>query len=186
MRNGVLILECLDKADPGSEGQFLLHMFHLMHVNVQYVETRTKRQLLSLMDRPPFRLLHITTHGSIDQSGSGHKPSFCGLWSPTQDIAASDLAQLKGKLRGRSVITTACMSGTPNFAKRFVRETGCEYYVAPRKSPTYATAIYFSHLLYHKYFRFSDRYGRDIPKIVADFDERHKNVADFRVLARQP
>jgi len=73
----------------------------------------------------------------------------------------------------------------PNFAKRFVRETGCEYYVAPRKSPTYATAIYFAHVLYHKYFRSADRYGREIRKIVADFNERHKNVADFWVAARR-
>lgn len=27
MKSGVLILECLGEADPGSEGQFLLHMF---------------------------------------------------------------------------------------------------------------------------------------------------------------
>ena len=47
-RNGVLILECLDKSDPGSEGRFLSHMFDLMEVQHQYVEVRTKYQMISL------------------------------------------------------------------------------------------------------------------------------------------
>lgn len=46
-RNGVLVLECLDHADPGSEGRFLSHMFDLMEVEHQYVEIRTRNQLIS-------------------------------------------------------------------------------------------------------------------------------------------
>jgi len=184
MKNGVLILECLDETDPGSEGQFLLHMFNLMKVDAQYVEVRTKRQLLSLLDRPPFRMVHITTHGRLD--GPHMKPRFCGLWSPTEDISIADLRILKGKLANRSVVSTACMSGARDFARRFISETGCKCYVAPRKSPGYATAIYFSHLFYHKYYRLSGKYGHDIDKIVADYTDRHRNVAEFTVSPRHP
>jgi len=186
VKNGVLILECLDEGDPGSEGQFLLHMFDLMGVDAQYVDVRTKRQLLALLDRPPFRVVHITTHGAFAEETSRQKPRFRGLWSPTDDLTVADLAVLKGKLSKRSVISTACMSGATAFARHFVADTGCDYYVAPTKSPTYATAIFFAHLLYHKYFRLSDRYGRDITKIVDDFASRYKNVAEFTARARQP
>jgi hypothetical protein len=65
MRNGVLILECPHEGDPGSEGRFLLHTFGLMSVDSRYIEVRTKRQLLSLLDRPQFRIIHLTTHGRV-------------------------------------------------------------------------------------------------------------------------
>lgn len=185
MKSGVLVLECLDEADPGSEGQFLLHMFNLMKKSAQYVEVRTKRQLLCLLDKPPFRLVHITTHGSFDED-SGRKPTFRGLWSPTDDLTLADLSKLKGALSGRAVITTACMSGSRTFARQFVALTGCLHFVAPKKSPSYATAIYFAHLLYHKYFMLADRYRHDIPKIVNDFIDRYKNVAQFGVTSGRP
>lgn len=184
MKSGVLILECLDEADPGSEGQFLLHMFKLMGVDAQYVEVRTKRQLLALLDRPPFRLVHITTHGRIDERRPGRKPRFCGLWSPTSDLTTADLGKLKGKLAKRSIISTACMSGAKGFARQFVKTTGCIHYIAPQKSPTFATAIYFSHLLYHKYFELANKHKQNIPKIVGDYNKKYKNVAAFHVTRR--
>jgi hypothetical protein len=115
VKNGVLILECLDEANPGSEGQFLLQMFRLMEVSTQYVEVRTKRQLLALLDRPPFRLVHVTTHGALDYTKSALKPKFRGLWSPTEDLTAVDLPKLRGVLSNRSVVTTACLSGSKMF-----------------------------------------------------------------------
>ncbi len=184
-KQGVLILECLDGTDPGSEGQFLLHMFNLMRVDAQYIEVRTKRQLLSLLDRPPFRIIHVTTHGSVVEGGPNAKPRFRGLWSPTDDLTLSDLDRLKGKLRHRSVVTTACMSAARRFARRFVARTECEYYVAPRRSPSYATAIFFAHHFYHKYFKLPNKYQRDIQKIVEDYDDRYKNLARFVVIKRQ-
>jgi hypothetical protein len=126
-----------------------------MKIDSQYIEVRTKRQLLALLDGPPFRMVHITTHGRIAKRSFHSKPRFCGLWSPTEDLTFSDLAKLKGRLSNRTVITTACMSAARKFARRFVADTGCNYYVAPKKSPSYATAIYFSHLFYHKYFMLS-------------------------------
>lgn len=185
MRNGVLILECLDVGDPGSEGQFLVHMFNLMSVKAQYIEVRTKRQLLLLLDRPPFRMVHITTHGSVVERNSGQKPQFRGFWSPTEDLTLSDISSLSGKLSGRSVITTACMSAEKPFARRFVEVTGCQYYVAPKKSLNHSSAIYFAHLFYHKYYRRTEKYGRNIPRIVEDYDDKHTNIAQFVVTAHQ-
>ncbi len=185
MRNGVLILECLDERDPGSEGQFLVHMFNLMSVDAQYVEVRTKRQMLLLLDRPPFRMVHITTHGRLVHRNTDRKPQFRGFWFPTEDLTLSDLSSLSGKLSGRSVITTACMSGERTFARRLVEATGCQYYVAPKKSPMYASAIYFAHLFYHKYYRLTEKFEHDIPRIVEDYNDKHKNIPQFVVTARQ-
>ena len=33
---GVLVLECIDKSDPDTEGDSYLHMFNLMDVKSQY------------------------------------------------------------------------------------------------------------------------------------------------------
>ena len=67
---GVLVLECRDAGDPGSEGLFLSNMFDLMGVAHQYVEVRTKLQLLALLRTSPYELIHIATHGSVSK-GSG-------------------------------------------------------------------------------------------------------------------
>lgn len=71
IENGVLILECLADSDPGSEGRFLSHMFKLMKVKHQYVEAYTRYQLLALLKKSPFRLIHIATHGAMKDNNFG-------------------------------------------------------------------------------------------------------------------
>lgn len=179
-KEGILILECQEHSDPGSEGQFLLHMFNLMEIDSQYIEVRTKRQLLALLDKPPFRFVHITTHGSVS-SPKTRKPKFAGLWAGDEDITKDDLETIRRKLTNRTVVTTACMSGAKDFAYDFADATNCKHYIAPKKSPTFSTAIFFSHLLYHKYFRLSSTYKKKMGKIVKSYKDKYKNVAQFEI-----
>jgi len=84
---GVLILECLDGTDPGSEGLFLSHMFILMKVDYQYVEVRTKAQFLALLRTWPYELIHITIHGSVGNASG----KFLGLWLRGDNVSVEDL-----------------------------------------------------------------------------------------------
>ena len=174
--HGVLILECFDKADPGSEGLFLAHMFNLMHVDHQYVEVRTKRQFLSLLTSSPYELIHITTHGSVRRCES--TDNFLGLWLRDGKITIRDLRRLKDKLQAYTIVSTACLSGDDSFAEAFVQTTGCDYYVAPSGSPTFHNAIFFAHIFYHKYFILK----RSVSDILARYDEKYRNPHKFAVV----
>ncbi len=174
---GVLILECLDESDPGSEGMFLSHMFNLMEVSHQYVEVRTKYQLLSLLMKPPYTMVHITTHGSV--RGHGRKENFRGLWAKDGNIRKTDLAKLERKLDGFTVVSTACLSGDQSFAEDFVQVTDCDHYIAPLGSPTFKDAIFFAHIFYHKCFVL----GRPVAKIMREYDSRYKNPHNFHVVS---
>jgi hypothetical protein len=176
-KRGVLILECLDKADPGSEGMFLSQMLRLMEVEHQYVEVRTKRQFLALLGMSPFEIVHITTHGAYRRRLG--KKKFRGFRMPGGALRASDLESVKGKLKGCSVVTTACLSGDHKFAKAFAEATHCTHYVAPSGSPTFKGAIFFAHIVYHKLFVMR----KTLRRILAEYDRRYRNVYDFAILS---
>src|SRR4051794_18340386 len=108
---GVLILECLDGTDPGSEGRFLSHMFDIMEVDSQYVEVRTRRQFLAMLNSTPFQNIHIATHGQV----TGRGESFKGFWTPDGVVRLGDF--LDRSLHGCLVLSTACKSGSAPFAR---------------------------------------------------------------------
>jgi hypothetical protein len=170
---GVFILECLDKKDPGSEGQFLAHMFRIMEVPYQYMEVRTREQFLALLPRSPYEVIHITTHGSVLQMPK--KKHFAGLWFPDGKVTIKDLGVLKGTLVKQSVVMTACCSGQEEFTRELIRKGQCRYIIAPTGSPSFHNAIFFSHLLYHQYFVI----GRSFEKILRRYDKRYKNPHQF-------
>ena len=172
---GVLILECLDGTDPGSEGLFLSHMFILMKVDYQYVEVRTKAQFLALLRTWPYELIHITIHGSVGNASG----KFLGLWLRGDIVSVEDIQGLKGKLRGRMVITTACLSGQNRFAREFVTTAGCQCYVAPSGSPRFHNAIFFAHIFYHKYFILK----RSVAAILTEYDQAHRNPHRFAAIS---
>jgi len=176
-KNGVLILECLDKADPGSEGLFLAHMLSLMEVDHQYVEVKTKYQLVALMKKSPYKLVHITTHGSVRNREK--KEQFKGLWLKNGTLTVEDLNELKNTLKGCSVVCTACLSGNSNFAEEFARITGCEHYIAPSGSPRFYNAIFFAHIFYHKHFIIK----KSIENIVSEYDSNYKNPHSFVLIS---
>lgn len=175
--NGVLILECLDKRDPGSEGLFLSHMFDLMKVENQYVDVRTKEQFLNLLTSSPYKFIHITTHGSVINGKKGER--FCGLWFLDGDVKRNDLTFLEGKLRGNIIVSTACLSGGKNFSREFLKVTGCKYYIAPSGEPSFHNSIFFSHIFYHKHFILK----RKVADILVQYDKRFKNPHEFAAVS---
>jgi hypothetical protein len=101
--DGVLVLECIGKTDPGSEGRFLSHMFNLMEVESQYVEVRTKRQLLTMLESSPYNTIHITTHGSLKNT------EFKGFWTPGGSVRLGDFPD--DLLKGRTLVSTRASRG---------------------------------------------------------------------------
>lgn len=176
-KHGVLIIECLKDSDPGSEGMFLSHMLGLMEVEHQYVEVRTSAQLVGLLATSPYQIVHVTTHGSVRQRSG--KEKFRGLWTPMGKLQVGDLGPLKGKLKGCSVVSTACLSGDRKFAKAFTKTTDCACYIAPSGSPTFPGAIFFAHIFYHKLFVMR----KSIRTILREYDKRFKNVYGFAIVS---
>jgi hypothetical protein len=168
--NGVLILECIGKTDPGSEGRFLSHMFNLMEVESQYVEVRSKLQFLSMLEASPYDTIHITTHGSL------RKKEFTGFWTPGGSVRLGDFPD--DLLKGRTLVSTACQSGTKAFARALVEKTSLRFYIAPTESPRFHNAIFFSHWFYHKVFVLNV----SIRRTVEDYREGYKNPHDFAIL----
>lgn len=177
LKRGVLILECREKSDPGSEGEFLAKMFQLMGVDHQYVEVRTKRQFLALLRTSPFAFIHIATHGFL-REGRTHE-RFKGFWVPDGEIGADDFEKLRGRLEGITVVSTACRSAEKRFGKALLRIAGAKYYVAPKKSPRFDNAIFFAHIFYHKLF--VNR--RDVSEILAEYDEGYRNPHEFAAVS---
>jgi hypothetical protein len=172
--NGVLILECLDKADPGSEGRFLSHMFNLMDVESQYTEIRSKDQLIAMLGANPFDVIHITTHGHV----ATEQGEFIGFWTPKGTVRLHDFP--RDVLQEKIIVSTACLSGITAFAKPFIRRVGAEYYIAPGKGPKFHNAIYFGHWFYHNFFvlNYSPR------KAVEKYRDDYKNPHDFKIFSR--
>lgn len=177
MEKGVLILECIDKSDPGSEGRFLSHMFDIMDVSSQYVEIRTPDQFISLMACAPYEFIHITTHGCVS------KPSekFVGWWTPNGKVNQKNLGPLVGKLDSMVVVSTACKSATDEFGRYVVDVLGSRYYVAPTKSPRFYNAILFAHVFYHKYFVLD----HSVEKGYKAYDQNYKNPHGFEIYRRK-
>ena len=171
-KDGVLILECLDKSDPGSEGHFLAHMFDLMNVESQYVEVRTKYQLLALLKKPPYKVIHITTHGSV--RGNGQEENFCGLWTKEGTISHKQIKELDGQLKGCTIVSTACLSGEPKFSETF-KGSGCAHYIAPTGRPRFYNSIFFAHIFYHKYFILK----KEVKDILLEYKDHYKNPHEF-------
>jgi hypothetical protein len=164
---GILILECIDKNDPGSEGRFLSHMFSLMDVPSQYIEIRTKRQFVAMIEASPFNIVHITTHGYVT-------PKFDGFWTPAEEkLWIEDFS--KDSLKGKTVVSTACRSGARKFARKFRKRVSAKYYIAPEGKPKFHNSIYFAHWFYHNVIVLK------LSPTVAmkKYDEGYKNPHDF-------
>jgi hypothetical protein len=168
---GVLILECLDNADPGSEGRFLSHMFNLMDVPSQYAEIRTKQQFIAMLGANPFDIVHITTHGHVPAAGK-----FLGFWTPKGTVRLADFQ--RDVLHEKMVISTACLSGIATFAKPFIKRVSAKYFIAPGKGPKFHNAIYFAHWFYHNIFVLK----LSPPKAVKKYRDGYKNPHDFKIL----
>ena len=171
----VLLVECLDKTDPGSEGQFLKHMLDIMKVASQYVQLQTKQQVLALLGVIPksVKIIHFTTHGSVDEDTD----KIVGFWTPKGTIAIADIKKANFDLSGKTLIASACQAGETKFAKSVAETTCCDYYISPLKGANFAGAIFFSHIFYHHHFILK----RDIEESFERYEEFYKNPFQWRL-----
>lgn len=174
-KTGVLIIECLDHSDPGSEGKFLSHMFDLMEVAHQYLEVQTICQFLTLIKNSPYKIIHITTHGSFREQKK--REIYKGWWTPNGTITAGVVEkELKSSLKRRIIVSTACGSGDSGFSRALTNLAECKTYVAPEGCPKFHNAIFFSHIFYHKYFILK----KSIIDIMNEYNDLYKNPHEFR------
>jgi hypothetical protein len=166
---GILILECLDTTDPGSEGRFLSHMLNIMEAPSQYIEIRTREQLIAILKTNPFNAVHITTHGHV----AGQSDKFQGFWTPKGTVRLEDLPE--GSLQKKIVISTACRSGTKKFAQLLVKRLSPTDYIAPTGSPKFHNSIYFAHWFYHNVLILKLSPAEAVKK----YNEGYKNPHDF-------
>lgn len=176
-KRGVLIIECTDRSDPGSEGRFLSHMFDLMNVQSQYVEVRTPDQLIALMECSPYKYIHITTHGCVSTSTD----KFLGWWTPDGDVNRFNLGCLEEKMFKTIIISTACRSADKKFGRYVVDRLGCSYYIAPKQSPKFHNSIMFSHIFYHKHFILE----QNTQSSYEAYDKNYKNPHKFSIYVRK-
>lgn len=168
---GVLILECVDDADPGSEGHFLSHMFNIMEVPSQYLEIRNKQQFLAMSETSPYSMVHITTHGRVNS----RETQFKGFWTPNDTVRLDDFPD--DLLKGRTVVSTACLSGQKKFGKSFVERMSAKAYIAPSGSPSFRNAIYFAHWFYHNVLVLK----LTPPRAIAKYNDGYKNPHGFAI-----
>lgn len=149
-------------------------MFNIMEIQSQYIEVRTKEQFVGMIGVNPFNVVHITTHGHVAETKGTEK--FVGFWTPDGTVALQDLA--KPALRGKTVVSTACMSGTTTFARSLVKQTSVRCYIAPKESPRFHNSIYFAHWFYHNIFILK----LSPLEAVKKYNGGYKNPHDFTIL----
>lgn len=169
MKNGVHIIECLDGDDPGSEGRCLRHVFNLMEVPSKYEHVHSIKELVDAMKRSKYRYIHISTHGTVDKSDK-----FIGWWTRAGHGNRPALAALKGRLKCRAVISTACKSGVESLGRFLVDVAGSKYFIAPGGSPRFHNAILFSHIFYHKLFFTRKGVHRAFKSYAKQYKNPHK------------
>jgi hypothetical protein len=175
MSKSVLIVECLDKEDPGSEGNFLRHMFDLMEVKPTLVAVDSIQDLLQRIAKSKDHVVHVSTHGALRDDDDER---FIGWWTPNGNGSKKVLARFEGKFRGKTIVSTACKSGVSGFGRYAVKTLGSRHFIGPSKSPPFCDAILFAHIFYHKLF-VSKKGG--IKKAFRGYKESYKNPHDFRL-----
>ncbi|MCW4589182.1 CHAT domain-containing protein [Gluconacetobacter entanii] len=178
-RCSVLIIDCQDKGeDPGSEGKFIRHMLNLMGVANRYHSVRTKTQFLELLSSVPTAadVVHIATHGCVEKPPNKKRKKFIGFWTPDEKhITMQEIASAGINLFGKTVVSTACLSGQKTPRKEFKEATKCKYYISPIKGPSFYNAALMCHIFYHKHLQL----GRSVKQAFSEYENRYKNPHVF-------
>ena len=175
MKKGVHIIECLDTDDPGSEGRCLKHLFDLLQIKAKYQHITTIDELLDAMSASEYEYIHISAHGAMSE-----EDRFAGWWTHKGHGRKSKMASLKSQLKCIAVISTACKSGSDKFVKYVVNELGSKYFIGPKENTSFPSAIFFSHILYHKLFITK----HSLPKAFASYNAGYKNPFKFSLFQR--
>ena len=175
MKNGVLIIECPDDTDPGSEGRLLQEVFRLMEVPHKLLRVQTIQDLISAVSESEFKYVHVATHGVVTDNSA-----FKGWWSPKGTGTKKTFSGQQGTFGTSCIVSTACRSGVAGFGRHVVDVLGSKYYIAPTGSPLWHNAALFSHIFYYKLFRTKT----SVRMAFKSYDESYKNPHDFKLYAR--
>jgi hypothetical protein len=97
MSKSVLIVECLDKEDPGSEGNFLRHMFDLMEVKPTLVAVDSIQDLLQRIAKSKDHVVHVSTHGALRDDDDERFIGWCFRFEEGRH--QEGIPRLQGKLQ---------------------------------------------------------------------------------------
>jgi hypothetical protein len=182
VKHSVLIIECADKGeDPGSEGRFIKHMLDLMDIENDYQPVRTKTQFMELLSSVPVDtdVVHIATHGKIRKTPKGKPDQFMGFWTPDeQHVTVKEIAEAGIALAGKTVVSTACLSGKKAPREAFKTTTACKHYIAPIRDPSFYNAALMCHIFYHKHLAL----GRSVKRAFSEYEDRYRNPHVFCLL----
>jgi hypothetical protein len=172
----VLIIECRDKDDPGSEGRFVKHMLDLMGISNSYQRARSKAAFIDLLSSISANtdVVHVATHGRYKKTREGK--NFVDFWTPDEDgVTIKDIKAASIDLSGKTILSTACFSGQKAPRKAFKETTDCKHYIAPIKDPRFYNAALMCHIFYHKHLVL----GRSVKKAFSEYEGRYKNPHKF-------
>jgi hypothetical protein len=175
MRHGVLIVECIDASDPGSEGRVLREVFKLMEVESSLVRVESIADLVTAMVKTDFEHIHVATHGAVTR-----EEQFSGWWTPDGHGTRPILEKQQFSLACTSIVSTACKSGSKGFARHVTESWGSKYFIAPTGSPRFYNSALFSHIYYHKLFKTK----KTVPKAFASYEKGYKNPHGFAIYKR--
>lgn len=175
MKNGVLIIECLEPHDPGSEGRILIEIFKLMEIESKLVRVSSIPQIVAALNGNKYKHVHISTHGVV-----GDKERFHGWWTPNGSGSKSILDKNQISLNCTCIVSTACRSGASGFARYVTNTWGSTYYIAPTGKPRFYNAILFSHIYYHRLFISR----RGVAQAFESYQSNYKNPHGFTLFQR--
>lgn len=176
MTRGVCIVECLDKDDPGSEGRALKEIFNLMEVDSELVRVKSIFELFEAIAETAFPHVHVSTHGVTTDADK-----FGGWWTHRGRGSKSVIQEIDLEFSCTSIVSTACKSGSREFAE-YVLQLGSRFYIAPTGKPTFYNAALFSHIYYHKLFKTK----KSVRKAFSSYEDGYKNPHGFRIFPKSP
>lgn len=175
----VLIIECRDKEDPGSEGRFVEHMLNLMDITNKYLRAESKAQFIKILSSIAANadVIHVATHGRYKKTQEGKEfKGFC--ISDDEDVTIKDIKAANIDLSGKTVLSTACFSGQKASREAFKEATHCKHYIAPIRDPKFHNAALMCHIFYHKHFILK----RSVKRAFSEYKGRYYNPHRFRFL----
>lgn len=176
MKNGVCIVECIEKDDPGSEGRFLLEALRLMDVEVKLIRVKEIDALFDAISATDMDFVHVATHGKLTQT-----EKFLGWWTDQGVGSKQILGNLNPTAKCKAIVSTACKSGSSGFADYVLNRMGVPYYIAPTGCPTWHNAALFTHIYYHKLFQTKGT----IEKAFKSYSTAYKNPHKFQIFKRE-
>ena len=127
-----------------SEGRLLGEFLRMIGARPLYAFIRTKLELghfLKLARMSSSRHIHLSMHGLQRK-----------LVLQLEDVDIDEVIELAGDLKGKTVFSSSCLTGNEAFGKAFIRGTGADAFISPRREIRWADAALISQLFYKKLF----------------------------------